>query len=407
MSNFLELPAIKISQPLGIFYSVVIPANTLKLITYVARAKYKREGIFNKVLSPITGTQRDHDEKREKDIAAYIDSTESALPNTIILGANIEENGSLTRESDRWHAIEVGNGFYQLIVPTGRALASVIDGQHRLNGCVQSERQDYNLICSVYLDLPAPYHAYLFATINANQKKVDRSLAYDLYGFSLDQEPRTIWSPEKLAVYLVRKINVSDGPFKNRIILGAQSDEESDNGLISLAALVDSILNLVSSNPKQDRDKILYHKNDKGRKSLIVKKYSPPLRELYITGQDDKIEFILLDFIAVANEIVLKGQPDRSYIVKTVGIQAILDWFKCYLQIKGHDFDRGDLLDKLHRINRIDFTDNFYTASGLGRGRMKNVMLINTGLKALDSLRKSKDFEFYGQRQLAPAGSVM
>ena len=400
MSNFLELPAIKVAQPLGIFYSVSIPANILKIITYAARAKYKKEGIFNKVLSPITGTQRDHDEKREKEIAAYIDSTESALPNTIILGANIEESGALASETDRWHAKETGEGFYKLIIPTDRALASVIDGQHRLNGCNWAERKNYNLICSVYLDLPAPYHAYLFATINANQKKVDRSLAYDLYGFNLDKEPRRIWSPEKLAVYLVRKINASEGPFKDRIILGAQVEEELDNGIISLAALVDSILSMISSNPKHDRDKILYHRNDNGRKALTLKKYSPPLRSLYVNEYDDRIESLIYNFINLTNDVVFTSQPTRSYITKTVGIQAMFDWFKCYLQVYGTDFNSSDLSEKLKIISSIDFTDNFYTASGLGRSRMKNVMLVNTGLKALDALVSSQDYECYVQRKM-------
>ena len=172
MSNFLELPTIKIIQPLGIFYSVMVPADVLKEITFVARAKYKSEGIFNKILSPIKGTQRESVVKREKEIAAYIDSSESALPNAIIIGANIKENGNLADEIDRWHVVEVQKGFYKLIIPSKKALASVIDGQHRLNGCAWSERKNFNLICSVYLDLPSPYHAYLFATINANQKKV-------------------------------------------------------------------------------------------------------------------------------------------------------------------------------------------------------------------------------------------
>jgi DNA phosphorothioation-associated DGQHR protein 1 len=397
MSNYLELPAIKVVQPLGIFYSVSIPADILKNITFVARAKYKKEGIFNKVLSPITGTQRDNDEKREKEIAIYIDSTESALPNTIILGANIEENGTLAREIDRWHALEIGDGFYKLIIPTNRALASVIDGQHRLNGCTWAERKKYNLICSVYLDLPAPYHAYLFATINANQKKVDRSLAYDLYGFSLDTEPRSIWSPEKLSVYLVRKLNTSEGPFKNKVILGAQQEDEAGQGIISLASLVDSIISLISPNPKHDRDKILYHRNDKGRKALTLKKISPPLRDKYINGEDDFIEKLINDFLVLIYEKLMPFQNERSYIKKTVGYQALFDWLKYYLQVNTK-FNNTDISGKLEIISRIDFTDNFYTASGLGRGRMKNVMLINTGLKNIESLQKSKDYEFYVER---------
>lgn len=399
MSNYLELPAIKITQPLGIFYSVAIPADILKKITYVARAKYKSEGIFNKILSPITGTQRSNDEKREEEIGKYIDSSESALPNTIILGANIKANGTLIRESERWHVAEVSEGFYKLIIPTETELASVIDGQHRLNGCLKSERKNYMLACSVYLDLPAPYHAYLFATINANQKKVERSLAYELYGFSLDKEPRNIWSPEKLAVYIVRKLNSSEGPLKNKVILGAQQEDEKKSGIVSLASLVDSIIGLFSSNPKHDRDLILYHKNDKGRKILSVKKISPPLRDKYINNDDDYIESLINDFILIIYDKLLVLQPDRSYIKKTVGFQALFDWLKCYLQIN-RKFDKTDIANKFDKISRIDFTDNFYTASGLGRGRMKNVMLINSGLKELLSLRKSNDYEFYSERVL-------
>lgn len=402
MNNYLELPAIKIKQPLGVFYSVSVPADILKKITFVARAKYKTEGMFNRVLSPITGTQRESIEKREKEIATYIDSSESALPNAIIIGANIKENGTLADEDERWHAERVGDGCYKLIVPTERALASVIDGQHRLNGCSWSERKDYNLVCSVYLNLPAPYHAYLFATINANQKKVDRSLAYELYGFSLDQEPRRIWSPEKLGVYLARKINATEGgPLYKKILLGAQQeDEEEEKGILSLASLVDSIISLISSNPKLDRDKILYHKNKEGRKCLIVKNTSPPLRKNFVAGEDDYIEKIIVDYLAIVNDVLLSNQPERSYINKTVGYQSLFDFLKFYLRTTKGSFDKQDIIRLFEKIKQIDFTDNFFTASGLGRGRLKNVMLVNSGLKSIDSLSKSNDFILYKDRAI-------
>ena len=396
MTNYLELPAIKIKQPLGVFYSVMVPADILKKITFIARAQYKTEGVFNKILAPITGTQREGVGKREKEIATYIDSSESALPNAIIIGANCRENGTLATGKDRWYVVEEGKGFYKLIIPSEKELASVIDGQHRLNGCSLAEHDDFNLVCSVYLDLPAPYHAYLFATINANQKKVDRSLAYELYGFSLDTEPRDIWSPEKLAVYFVRKLNATNGsPLHNKVLLGAQQNDEKGGKVISLAALVDSIISLISSNPKDDRDNILYYKNKNGRRCLVAKKVSPPLRSMYIDGNDDLIEKILNDYLEIVNEDLLSMQPSRSYINKTVGYQALFDFLKYYLKINENVFDKQKIIPLILKIKGIDFTNTFFTASGLGRGRMKNVMLVTAGLKPLESLQKSKDFELY------------
>lgn len=395
MSNFLELPAIKVEQPLGVFYSVCIKAIDLEQVTFVARAKYKKSGVFDKVLSPIVGTQRKFDEKREREIATYLESRESALPNSIILGANIYENGSLADDKEKWRVEEVSEGYYKLIIPTDKELASVIDGQHRLNGCIGSDVKDYNMVCSVYLDLPAPYHAYIFATINANQKKVDRSLAYELYGFDLESEDPSIWSPEKLSVYLVRKLNATDGPLYKKILLGAQIEDESDKGVVSLASFVDNILRLITSNPKMDRDKILSHKNDQGRRVLGVKKNSPPLRRYFVDNDDKYIERVVFDFILVVHERLMPLQSDRSYIKKTVGYQALFDFLRQYLVQNGGAYDRDEVSGLIERFLDVDFTDNFFTASGLGRGRMKNVILVKSGLKKLKSLSRSNDYENY------------
>jgi DNA phosphorothioation-associated DGQHR protein 1 len=401
LNNYLELPAIKVVQPLGVFYSVMVPADILGKITFVARAQYKTEGIFNKVLSPIKGTQRESSEKREKEIAAYIDSSESALPNAIIIGANIKLNGKLAEENDRWYVQESREGCYKLIVPKEQKLASIIDGQHRLNGCLCAEHNNYNLICSVYLDLPAPYHAYLFATINANQKKVERSLAYELYGFSLDIEPRNIWSPEKLGVYLVRKLNSMEGsPLFHKVLLGAQQEDENKDGIVSLASLVDSILSLISPNPKLDRDNILHYRNINGRGCLVLKSSSPPLRYKYIEGDDSYIEDMIISFLKIVDKYLLLNQPAKSYIKKTVGYQALFDFLKYYLRINNGEFDSDNFTRLIQKISRIDFTDNFYTASGLGRSRMKNVMLVNSGLKSIDSLQVSSDYLLYKERVL-------
>ncbi len=393
MKPYLDLPAIKVVQPLGIFYSVMIPADKLEKITYVARAKYKKGGVFNSVFSPIEGTQREASSKRERQIADYINSTESALPNTVILGANIKKDGSLVGEEKSWFVKKIPGGFYRLIIPIEEELASVIDGQHRLNGCIASERKSFELLCSIYLDIPAPYHAYLFATINANQKPVDKSLAYDLYGFGLDEESRDTWSPEKFAVYVVRKLAAA-GPMQGKILLGAQHDDE-DQGMISLAALVDSILSLISSNPKKDRDAILYQKNTLGRKALEVTHRSPPLRQKFVDGDDAYIEAMLTTFISDIFSIAMDTQAKNSFLLKTVGIQALFGYLKMKLKASDGLYSDSDIQSDLETISELDFEKTFYNASGMGLSRIRNVILLATGLKNIHDLEKSRDYKNY------------
>jgi len=200
----LVVPAIDVSQPLGVFYVTKLSADVLLRITFADPLRVTSES-FSSTKYPLTGAQRTENRKRLRAIAHFIGTTEAAFPNSIILAANYDENG-------RW-AIRSKNGdpCLELIIPTDERLASVVDGQHGLNAfefvapelCESTE-----LLCAVYLDLPNPYQAALFATINFNQKKVDRSLAYLLFGMGLDDESPEAWAPDKTAVFLSRKLNL-------------------------------------------------------------------------------------------------------------------------------------------------------------------------------------------------------
>lgn len=63
----------------------------------------------------------------------------------------------------------------------------------------------------------------IFSTINFNQQKVPKSLAYRLFGYSLDDISREYWPPDLLAVYFSENFNsTEDLPFykrlKNRVL---------------------------------------------------------------------------------------------------------------------------------------------------------------------------------------------
>lgn len=379
------IPAIKVEQPLGIFYVFKISAVELGKLTFSSRAKYKKSGVINNTFKVITGNQRELDDSRQKDIARFINSVESALPNSIILGANFDENGQFVEDKDKWFVKEDDNGFCYLHIPTEKKLAAIIDGQHRLAGCLASERDKIELLCAVYLDLPMPYHAFLFANINANQKKVPRSLAYELYGFGTEEEDKSIWSPEKLAVSIARKLNFSEeSMLKGKIILGAQ-DEDEEKGFISLASVVDSIMKLITTNPKKDRDHILYYRNRKGRETLDLNN-NLPLRACYINGNDKELEGLVLWFI----NYIFERYDKASYLFKTIGVESLFLLLKAYIK-KENKWDINSISLFLEPIWDIDFSNNFFTASGIGKSRIYNTLLISTGLKKLEEVKNIDD----------------
>ncbi len=119
-----------------------------------------------------------------------------------------------------------------MTIPTGESLAAIIDGQHRLFSFAHcaSDRMGMSLLCSIYFDLPKPFQANLFATINSTQKRVDRSLTFELFGYNILDEPESMWGPDKLAVFLARKLNTDpSSPIRGRIIIAARVDTEDSN----------------------------------------------------------------------------------------------------------------------------------------------------------------------------------
>lgn len=395
-----KVPVVPVKQPLGEFYVTSLPARLLLEVCYsdplrVDEKKSSESYIFS-------GIQRDEREDRLSSIGRYLNTVEAAIPNSIILGANYLPSGELTENSDiRWQ-IEEREDFLELTIPSPDKVASIIDGQHRLHGFEYAEdnRKDMMLPCSIYIDLPLPYQAFLFATINFNQKKVDRSQAYENWGFNLDPERSNSWSPEKTAVFLCRKLNVDeDSPFYNHIRVVAQNDDvlfRNRNGqrwTVSTATVVDGILRLITTNPQRDRDKLHKYEIDSGRDRSILDNDRSPLRSLYINSNDKAIYLAVRNYFEACSNILWRNREDGSYIVKTIGIQALFDVLRDIL-LQKFSTDRDLSVDYFERClsnaSSIDFSDPFFQASGLGRTNVKNSIELAIGLKERGDVNPDK-----------------
>jgi len=391
----ISVPAIRIIQPLGEFYALSLPARVLLDTSYSERLRL--EFLEKSAVGfGLIGGQREKKEVRLKQIGQFINTVEAAFPNSIILGANYRQDGTLEEEEPMRWTVRKGpdhTGF-ELVIPTNAKLARIIDGQHRLDGFqfANPERLDMEMLCAVYLDLPLPYQAYLFATINFNQKKVDRSLAYQLFAFNVEEEPPEYWSPDKLAVFLSRKLSVDEAsPFRGHIVIAAQNDElllslsQDHAWKVSTATIVDGILRLYSAKPQADRDLMHQRSPEEGRNRRILAQDGTPFRGLYLTTNDAAIYAALINFFKAVQKTLWERANERSYIWKTVGIQALFDTMRVILRDFGQQKNISQLFFEryLSPSSNIDFSDRFFQASGIGRTHIAKVLQIRADLTTI------------------------
>lgn len=397
----LELSAIRVSQPLGEFYVVALPARTLQKTTYIDPTRVShvdRKRFFYRLL----GAQRLSSIPRAKQIAHYIDTVEAAFPNSIILAANYVNNGVLQEDPEtRWRIQVNENGCHKLVIPTDKPMASVVDGQHRLLGYLfcREERKDMELLCAIYMDLPHAYQAYLFATININQRKVDKSLAYEQFGYNLDEEDKSGWSPDKLAVFLTRRLNLDPkSPLNGHIKIAPIHDEEvvpasEGQWKVSTAAIVEGISKLISASPMRDRD-FLHQQPAIMRSRDSLDEDSAPLRNAYLSGKDEDIYNLLAAYFEGAESHLWSKANSRSFIIKTIGIQALFD----ILRFIAQEHPMAEIPEKTDKwfevASPVDFSDGVFQASNKGRVLVRNTILLLAGQIQVEEL---SDQQLYGE----------
>lgn len=429
----MRVSALRVEQPIGAFFAVVLTARSLLELCYTKAVSAQLDAASGSYV--VQGAQRLPDPRRLVAIADYIDQVDATFPNSIILAANFRKDeprvegdidSDLEDEPDeaeaqreyakRW-VVEAnpildadGNQTgetYELVIPTAEKLAMVIDGQHRLFAFTGAEPQrlDLQLLCSVFIDLPPPMQATIFATINSNQKPVDKSLTYELFGYNISDEREDAWSPEKLAVFLARRLATDkESMMAGRIAVAPRNDFASAQSIpksqmkISFATIVGGIVRLISSNPKADATALKKSFFAKRSSLPAAKRNGPPLRDAYRTGDDALLYSATRNFVNAAWKLFWDSAKPNSFIRKTVGVQALFD---IYREIAGPMYDNGEgdmtqeaFEAKLMPASKIDFAHvRFQNASGSNRTAIRRIIRVNLGLLPASELPEG-DEEF-------------
>lgn len=203
---------------------------------YVNRMKNKYDINFS---SEDSGLQRRTDIKRIEEISSYTrEATGLVFPTPIVLSLNVfnstEESLSKQELEDNYFTENFGTIDYK---DFDSMEFTIIDGQHRLAGLVDAfnrSKIDIDMPVTIVLGASLSEATEIFIQINGNQRKVDRSMIYDLYG-NIDKKE---YEDIKKFVHVASILNErQNSPFFNMVKrLG------SGTGTISQAFLLDNII---------------------------------------------------------------------------------------------------------------------------------------------------------------------
>jgi len=320
-----RFPAIRIRQPIGEIYVAKMTSLQIQRITYFdVRRRIQEERDIERYL----GIQRPLDDRRVESLKKYVNFADATFPTSIIISVEAEyakfsdENGLLILSNTRANEDHPDTSIC--------GLCRVIDGQHRIAGLEGFSGSEFDVLVSVFVGSDIADQAYIFATVNLEQNKVNRSLVYDLFELAKIRSPYK--TCHNIAVALDRSI---DGPFYRRIKRLGVSTEGRSAETLTQATFVNSLIRYISDDPKGDRDILLRGRNLPKLSPSDMKRLC--FRNLFIDDDDIKIGKILEEYFNAIRERWPQAWNDITpglMLNRTNGFRALMRLFgRIYLSI--------------------------------------------------------------------------
>lgn len=242
-----KFPAIEVRQPIGPFYVGQIDARQLFGMCRFDFRRIEERGGYKEFI----GIQRRLDEKRVKEIKRYIDTVDAVFPTAVVLAVDARSVA----------VKELSSGIFNLTLgeyedsndPDSNIsfdkIVSIIDGQHRIKAFEDYSGPEFLMNVAVFIDIDEATKAEIFSTVNLAQTKVNRSLVYDLFSFSVSRSPER--TCHEITVALDR---LEGSPFEARIKRLGTATPDRFGETLSQATVVRGILPYISNDPLHDRD---------------------------------------------------------------------------------------------------------------------------------------------------------
>lgn len=344
MNNIVRINIEEVEQPIGKMYIGKIDGKLLYNMSKVDIRRIGEEGIY-------CGMQRELDVKKVNAVKKYISSFDASFPNSIILNLNSKYIINKTKT--------------HLEIEKTEDAFTVIDGQHRLSGFDGYIKGDkFELVVSIFIDLSISIQANLFKTINSEQKKVDRSLIFDLESYEIFETPR------KFVRDVVVMFNSDkDSPWYKKIKIIGKKDDISTAGSINSKAFMEPILDFIYDDRDyyEIRNKLNLEKNKSRNEIFNNTEYNSDkyiFWGLYIDDNKELLYKILLNYYKALELCMRKEWKKKDTILnKAIGYYAIMLLFRdvYILGMKDGDLTQDNFekilkpLSKMENINSERF----------------------------------------------------
>lgn len=328
----ISLYAFRVRQPIGDFYSAVVPsAKLVDICFFDIRGLTQREDFAD-----FMGIQRELDRKRVSEIQRYVRTLDPSFPTAIVLA--VDERCAVVEE-DVCREMVDGPTQPQLVRLTlqnypepeegldpilFRDIARVIDGQHRIAGLIDYDGPPFDLNVSIFIGADIATQASIFSTVNLAQTKVNKSLVYDLFSYAHTRSPEK--TCHDVSVVLDRE---PKSPFFKRIKrLGTVTDGRFGETL-SQAAFVKGLIGYLSRDILADRDA--------GKRNRAFPKPEPRyaeqliFREFFTSSRDEVIAGIMWNYFDAVREKwpIAWEKTGRGWVLnKTAGYAGLMRFLK-------------------------------------------------------------------------------
>lgn len=327
--------AFEVRQPIGNFYSAVIPSGKLVDICFFdIRGLSKKEDFADFI-----GIQRELDKKRVAEIQRYVRTVDPSFPTAIVLAID-ERSVSIKEDVCKDVAEGIGNPrIVNLVIQNNpepepgldpilfKDIARIIDGQHRIAGLVGYEGPPFDLSVSIFVGADIATQASIFSTVNLAQTKVNKSLVYDLFSYSETRSPEK--TCHEVAVVLDREVG---SPFHKRIKRLGTVTEGRFGETLSQATFVKGLVGYISRDVVSDRDAAKRgrpfprYQGNNADKAI--------LREFFVQNEDEVIADLMWNYFDAVRTKWPEawGQTGRGWVLnKTAGYTGLMRFFEpCY-----------------------------------------------------------------------------
>lgn len=307
--KMLSIEAIKIKQPVGEFFIGSMKFSDLIDISYADVREIEND------LDMYLGIQRKLSKKRVSDLQFYVNTFDASFPTSIILA--VEEDCA---EWDDVNKLLILKSTEDVSYDS---IAKILDGQHRIEGLKGFRENEFDINVSIFVGADIAEQANIFATVNLSQTKVNKSLAYDLFDYSISR------SPQKTAHDVTVALDqFEDSPFRHRIKRLGFKTAGRDFETLTQATVVEAIMKYISINPMDDRHILISGGKISLANTDTLEKL--PFRNLFIQKNDVYITKILLAFFDAVKEKWPKawsGKESGQILPKTNGFKALMRFF--------------------------------------------------------------------------------